>query len=633
MISALAAITRRAPRTSSCNRASNAGRLPSRLQVLLVRGARRVIAASADITDDEIAYLRSLMEADTPVHLIRNTYVPRGYPVEMATSPDEAPAISRLLDALERGQNVFVATDSLQTSKALAQLLQGWHETGQKLNYLVVNSETSGGEVEAEFIRNVNHEVKAYDCVVATPSLTTGISIDVEHFDIAIGIFKGVLNDADIAQALARVRPAIPRLVWCAAVGKRFNKVSRSDSPLRVKHAIQTQWDRETRLIRTSLRPDISPLLREEYDWDENPHLNHWCKLVARHSFSLWTLRDNVAARLRAEGSSVEFLEPEPEHATAQTVYREARAQAKQQRCETIAAARILTPAELKAISKQDTRTHQNVLDEQKTKLAEFYGLDEVTPELVALDERGRLRGQLIELEALREGMEYSIRRDREALERQAQWQQGLFLPDQPCTELRRFVRDQLGLLPYLNPELEWSDEDLAPLGDCARTYASEIKQHLGVTIPAKGVKGVSNGWILRRLLLQLGIAVTSRRVGPRGQQVKYYRIERERWQFVSEVLARRQARRQQDVPVETVATPLDLELIPKGVTTEMENEVSPSETVQVGQRVECEGRTGAWIVELLGTTFGFIRQVGGDFIDMVPKDRLMDLRPSGASQ
>ncbi|MHC5831819.1 MAG: hypothetical protein ACYT04_91575, partial [Nostoc sp.] len=57
------------------------------------------------------------------------------------------------------------------------------------------------------------------DGVFVTPSLGTGISIDVQHFDRVYGIFQGVIPDSEARQALARVRDDVPRVVWCAKRG------------------------------------------------------------------------------------------------------------------------------------------------------------------------------------------------------------------------------------------------------------------------------------------------------------------------------------------------------------------------------------------------------------------------------
>jgi len=68
--------------------------------------------------------------------------------------------------------------------------------------------------------------------------MATGVSIEVEHFDKVYGLFYGTVTDADAAQALSRVRANIPRVVWCATVGKNFSKVSKSESPFQLKQAL-----------------------------------------------------------------------------------------------------------------------------------------------------------------------------------------------------------------------------------------------------------------------------------------------------------------------------------------------------------------------------------------------------------
>ena len=184
--------------------------------------------------------------------------------------------------------------------------------------------------------------------------------------------------------------------------------------------------------------------------------------------------------------------------------------------------------------------------------------MEEVTPELVELDNDGKLRGQIGELESLLQGKEFAVRKDEDAMSRQAQWQAGLFLPDQPCNELRRFVREQLQLTDYLDPNQELSETDLEELGAMARKYSKNIQQSLGFTIP-EDPELANNGWIFRTLLRQLGVKVSVRRQGGRGEQVKLYSIASDQWEFLQEVLAKREKRRllKKSAVSATVSTPL----------------------------------------------------------------------------
>jgi hypothetical protein len=615
--------------SSTCNKDGKRPALLARLHEL-VQVSQRVVAASADITDAELDYLQTLKGEAAPLHLIRNTYLPQGYPVRLLASPTKDALVAQLLADVKAGRKVFVATDAKSDSKAIAQLLRDLEAVKPGLRVMLVNSETSGGEVEVEFIRHINQHVTDYDVVIATPSLATGVSIEVEHFDLVYGLFTGVLPDSDIAQALARVRAAIPRVVWCPDVGKNFSRVSRSAYPVQVKQAIQTQWDRETQLIRTSLRPDISAIVEDEFTLQDNPHLNYWCRVTARTNESLWNLRSNLLERLQAEGNQVAVEVPDSDDPDVAEQLKVARQQAKQAQCEAIASARILTKPELQQLQARDSRTPTQLLDEQKTKMAEFYGVADVTPELVALDNGGRLRGQIVELEALLEGRDYSIHRDQEAIARQAQWQKGIFLPDQPCHELRRFVQEGLGLTAFLDPQGEWSEADLAPIGDRARQYAHEVQQHLGFSLP-DAPEQISNGWIFRRLLLQLGGRVSVRRVGGRGEQVKLYRIDSERWEFLQGVIERRRQRRleRQQQAAATVSTPLIDLSIQMGVDTEpeespsFEHEPYPSKGFRIGEVVKWLERSGEWVVNHVGTAFAQLQRPQGGSCWMAALDEL----------
>ena len=221
-------------------------------------------------------------------------------------------------------------------------------------------------------------------------------------------------------------------------------------------------------------------------------------------------------------------------------------------------------------------------------------------------------------MESLLQGKEFAVRKDEDALSRQAQWQQGLFLPDQPCNELRRFVREQLKLTDYLDPSQEWSESDLEELGEMARKYSRNIQQSLGFTIP-DNPELANNGWIFRKLLFQLGIKVSVRRQGGRGEQIKLYSIASDRWEFLQEVLAKREERRlmKQSNPSATVSTPLFKYSIQEGVDTELadipkgqqKREKSP---FQLGQTVEWMGRAGQWVIRQVGRAVAHLQPLEG---------------------
>ncbi|NJN48887.1 MAG: DUF3854 domain-containing protein, partial [Alkalinema sp. RL_2_19] len=524
----------------TCNQNGKRPALLARLGQI-VRAAKLVVLADADAADIGINYFKALRNNDQPIHLIRNDFQPDGFPVRFLAAKQDDAIVAEILNDLSTGGKIFIATDSLNGSEALKQLIDNLKS---KPNGLIINSKTSSEPDQRAFITNPNQEVHKYDWILATPSLSTGVSIEVAHFEKVYGLFYGVTTDADAAQALSRVRANIPRTVWSAKQGKNFSPISRSTLPRAIAQVLKRKSDLTAQVIRASLGcPDM--LLPELFDavWQQNPHITLFTQLVARTNQSLWILRDALLARLHHEGNHITLIEPE---ATAESPMKQARKLVKQAHFEAVAQAKILSKPEIDQLERQEAVSPEDQLDIEKTQAADFLAIEDVTPEDVAFCTQ--YRSFILQFETLLYGQDLSIHRDLDALTRQTQWGQG-FLPfDQPFYELKRFVRDRLGLLQYLDPEAIWSDADLQPLGDMVRRHRKQTQQILGFAIP-ENEKHASNGWIFQMLCQQLGLKVQSQRQGPRGAQVRYFRLNQSHFHQVLAIVDRRQARRLALIP------------------------------------------------------------------------------------
>lgn len=526
--------------SSTCNKDGKRAALLARLQWLM-RVASWVIVADADASDIGIDYIRSLRGEETPLYLIRNDHQPLGYPVRFIEAAKDDAIIAELLADIQSGRKVFVATDALRNSIVLEKMINtpvDALEPGKKANIVLINSDTSGGEYEIDFIRNINERVRSADIVIATPSMATGVSIEVEHFDKIYGLFYGTVTDADASQALSRVRHNIPRVVWCAKTGKNFSKVGKSVYPNQLKTALKTRWEAEISVIRTSLNPDLIPNV-EAFNWDNNPHLDLWAKLNASTNASMWNLRANLLERLRYEGNAVEVVRLD-KNSEAKEAIADAKNLVKTEYYQGVAGAKLLNNSEMAALECQEFIKLEDKLAIEKTYLADFYCVENVTPDLVAFDNGGKRRGQIVELEALLHGASESIKRDIDALERQFKWGQGVLPFDLPCYELRRFAREVLGLEQFLIPGKEWSNADLEPLGARARASRHQIKLFFGFTIP-DNPEQANNIWIFRQMMNPLGVKTSSRRSS--REQVRCVWIEPQEWSEILVILERRFAK------------------------------------------------------------------------------------------
>lgn len=529
--------------SSTCNKDGMRPLLLTRFAAL-VRLARRVIVADADLDNATLHYLQQIRGDNAPVFLLRNDHQAAGYNVRFIEATDSSTAIASLLadvGSLQPGKTLFIATDSLRKSKHLHRLVQQQYPDKR---FLLLNSETSSGADEQAFTKNPDAELPKYDGIIATPSLGTGASIEAQgKIDRVYGIFSGGSStDADMAQALGRVREPVDRVVWCAKRGTNFSKVSRSSNRIELKRHLQQQTSVAASLVKLSLT-DTTQGAIAAYDWAGDEHLKLWSHFTAEQNRSMLNLRDALLVRLRHEGHHVS-IEAAASNDAMKLLLKTAREELRQIDAEAIANADELTFAEITLLQAQESLTQEERLIISNFHLRDFYVLEALTTEDVLGDKDGRYRGELLNLEAmLFPGT--AIERTARALEKQASWNQGLCPWDISGAAVRGAMREKVGLAKYLNPNREWTKYDLAADAETARRYAAEIKMVLHFTI----TPGMSDVQIIHQLLSQLGVKVVfrwSRKIaGHEGEKLKVFRLDAERWQQSIDILERRKARRE----------------------------------------------------------------------------------------
>ena len=425
--------------SSTCNKDGKRPVLLGRFAELL-QVSGRVHVADADLDYKAIAYIQQLRGDGAKPFLIRNDYQAPGYPVRFIESPDATAITGELLRDLQAGLKVFIATDSKgnRINRVIGELQRD-------IPRLVINSDTSGGAVERGFMENPDQHLTtiSLQAVTASPSAGTGISIEGNHFDKVYGIFYGgSITDSDMAQALMRVRPNIPRVVWCAKHGNAFSKVGRDGSALKLRNMLKQKTDANTLLIRSSLNAIQAGIY--DYDWANDPHIGYWAEIEAERNRSMWNLRTALKVRLMHEGHQLEVVELGSDR-QARDLLKAAREELKVGHAIAVEGAANLTPAEAKALSDIDGLDEAQRLALEKWNLAEFYCIpvDQVEGDLVLWDNEGRRRGQLLNLESFLHP-DTAIAADVRSLDKQMKWGKGITPWDLNNASLKRMVRDTL---------------------------------------------------------------------------------------------------------------------------------------------------------------------------------------------
>ena len=550
--------------SSTCNQQGKRPVLLMRFRQL-IQSARRVILADADLDDNALHYIQQLRgEVDGPnakPFLIRNDYQAPGYAVRFIQAPDSSAIMGELLQDLKDGLHIYIATDSKRGSKRIHRLIE---DLQRDLPTLLINSDTSGGEVERAFMENPDQHLASItiQAVTASPSAGTGLSIEGDHFDKVYGIFYGAsATDADMAQALIRIRAPIPRVVWCAKYGRSFSKAGRETNPKQLRSLLRQKTEANTLLIRASLA-EVDCTGLDSYDWESDPHIHYWSQIEAERNRSMWHLRTALKIRLMHEGHQVEPVSLGKDQ-QAHLLLKEARDDMKIEQALAVAAAPNLTPDEAKLLDQLESPEPEQRLALQKYKIAEFYILpvEAVDADLVLYDNDGRRRGQLLNLERLR-SPETAADADVRALERQGQWQQGHTPWDLSNATLKLEIRRRLGLEAFLVPGKKWSRESLADFKEMALKYREQIKAGLNFTVSPE----LSAVQILNQFLEQLGLVCISKHVRRGDERLRIYELDPVVYQQQLEILERRKARREQ--AKEAGTTPVSNYSIGSGCTT-----------------------------------------------------------------
>ncbi|NJD08797.1 MAG: hypothetical protein FIA97_20245 [Methylococcaceae bacterium] len=227
--------------------------------IQLIRSATTVICLDADLTGlltiDLIAELRGPQSERDELYGYRNDYRYAGRTIQLYESQPHL--VNELVAVVEAGKKVFVATNTREFAQHAQQLVLQ-HQPDAKV--LLLTSSTNDTPEFIDFLHDPNTEAPQYDAVITSPSLSTGISIDVIHFDVVFGFFsQEPLTYQDCDQAISRVRNCSDVRVWIPASKQEAYEPKEAD----------IYWealDRE-RATRMRLPGERVPLSQGEWLW------------------------------------------------------------------------------------------------------------------------------------------------------------------------------------------------------------------------------------------------------------------------------------------------------------------------------------------------------------------------------
>ncbi|MCC2695340.1 plasmid replication protein, CyRepA1 family [Nodularia sp. LEGE 04288] len=480
------------------------------LQLLLLN-ADKILGLDADLTDVSFDFIQKATGCrDDDFYLINNEYNQGGYEV---TNYDEASPVNWLRDllkAVDKGDKVLVATDSqkikgkFSTQNIESILIKKFPH----LKTLRIDSQTIADPDHPAYgcITKINSIITQYDNIIISPSVGTGISIDVRnHFAGVWGCFQGVQSENAVRQQLIRLRDNVPRHLWIARSGLSWQGDG-SASLYSILSGNKKQF-----------KIHLNQLRSAGFDIDESgintndSALNCYAKMACRINHEMADYRSIILENLMKEGHKIVNQSNDADMATQQEVTALRDENYSQER-EDIAAIDIsdLNDLSYQQLANQKAKTKLDRQRERKYSIEKRYGI-EATPDLILKDDDGYYP-QLRLHYYLAMGFEQAIEKDKKPAQK-IKDESSVFLPD--------FNRNQriakLNLLRSLNiPEILQLDK-LTESHELLKEMSQKVKGNLydvGMFI-GKLHPDMSGLQILRKILKLLGLTLT--RIGREG--------------------------------------------------------------------------------------------------------------------
>ncbi|ODH02593.1 hypothetical protein A4S05_23570 [Nostoc sp. KVJ20] len=201
----------------------------------------RVFIADADLNDTAMNVIQGAMGLDK-AFIIKNEQKPTPYTVYNYQDKDATRLVQDAIQALKTGKKILLHTGGQnENSKFGTQNLENFigkkcRELGLDIKILRVDSATIKDPTHPAFgctsfvdgTNLLNKIFLEYDLVICSPTLETGVSIDIDHFDTVFEIGQGLQECDSFRQTLDRYRKPVDRHIWVSPRG--LSKVGTGDT-------------------------------------------------------------------------------------------------------------------------------------------------------------------------------------------------------------------------------------------------------------------------------------------------------------------------------------------------------------------------------------------------------------------
>ncbi|WP_414589689.1 plasmid replication protein, CyRepA1 family [Scytonema sp. PCC 10023] len=496
------------------------------LRTVVTTGGK-IFIMDADLSDVGIDFIEGLLGFSPERFLLVNDYkFNEPWTIHRFGGKNPAKLIGLLEKRIKAGEKALLSVSGQRTKSTWGTQVAEEHFRRKfpDLKILRIDSETVSNPEHPAYrsTKNINEIVPLYDLVIASPTIETGISIDVPHFDGVWFIGQGVQTCDGVRQNLSRVRPPVPRYVWIRPQGISF--VGNKGTTPNALIAGQRNVDKAHRakLLESGLEmPDgnFLPIC-----------LQTWAKKASVINMGMYFYERTILDDLKQEGHIVvdwdgnEEIAPDSVKEEVTSVRDELYSKYQND----VAEANKLTNTEFEKLSKQQERRTNELLELRKAGIERKYLID-CTPGLVKKDDDKW--GTKLRLHYYwKDGREYLSFRDQQIFEKSIVHGQGdYFVPDnnKSLLQLRVALLDYLGISQLYEDHGFHNDHPVvSEIFDKIKTNVRHIQSVAGVDLRQQVRDGKHKIAAIQHILQMLGHRMINyARKGTRGKQIRYYSV------------------------------------------------------------------------------------------------------------
>lgn len=291
-----------------------------------------------------------------------------------------------VISVVEKGGQLklYIACNSKDRAKTIGRVLRD--RFGDGLRIKIITSDNSTTDEGRMFIKTIKDTSASYDVLITSPAVSTGVDINIPYelpqFTHVFGFFGAAVNTHfEMDQQLARVRNMHEQHVWISAARLYFE--------------YEVDAIRQSILDRGAL-----PEVLKGYDWKGRPVYDDDSKLIEVYAIvksmshaSMNNVREHFIELKKREGWEIlEACHAVEDSKALQKKYYGAKKQVIDDEFAMVASASRITPKRYSELRDKQTVTVEEKAQMARYKIEAFYGVKEVTPELVKLDNRGKYR-------------------------------------------------------------------------------------------------------------------------------------------------------------------------------------------------------------------------------------------------